>query len=416
MRPGLTLGNASDVGRERDVNEDYFGYAEPEADELFRRKGRLLIVSDGMGGAAGGDVASRMVVDTVRSVYHSATAAEPREAMASAIEEANRRIFERAQASPDLRGMGATCTTVAIVGDTAYVAHVGDTRAYLVRGGSAVQLTEDQSLVARMVREGVITPEEAQGHPKSNVIEQAVGQKAVVKVDVSVPPQPLEPGDILVLCTDGLHGLVPPAEIARIVTAAQPSDAAKILVDVANGRGGPDNITVQVARLGPSPASAATGVGGAAGGATWRVPPAVAVGSLLLAAVVGGLFVYFVTRGSRADRPAPVTCADAERPPTLDGPPDLGASGDGATAAVDATEVVDHLPDAGAEPAKDAGTAPLEKQVDAPAATEAADADAEDPDAGPDEAAVAPAGDDSKPDAGSPRDRSGRRRRDAGQG
>ncbi|MBI5501622.1 MAG: protein phosphatase 2C domain-containing protein [Deltaproteobacteria bacterium] len=345
MRAGLQLGNASDVGRERQANEDYFGYAEPEEDDAWRRKGRLLIVSDGMGGAAGGAVASRLVVDRICAGYLAESAADPLDALRSAIEAANDHVYERAQQDPELRGMGATATAVAIVGGTAYVAHVGDTRAYLVRRGQIVQLTEDQSLVARMVREGVITPTEAKDHPKSNVIEQAVGQKPTVLVDTSIPPQRLEPGDAIVLCTDGLHGLVSAAEIARFVTAFAPGEAAKILVDLANGRGGPDNITVQIARVG-SPNGvfgALPGGGNGSGGESshgWRVLPAAGIASLVLAAAVGGLLVFVLGRRGNGQ-------ADAT---------DCGATGPGAVVASASDTETSNGGDAGTAYGLDSGS------------------------------------------------------------
>ncbi|MDI7266407.1 MAG: protein phosphatase 2C domain-containing protein [Myxococcota bacterium] len=372
MRPGLQLGNASDVGRDREANEDYFGYAEPASDEAWRAKGRLLIVSDGMGGAAGGAVASRLVVETVCARYVEEPPGDPREALRAAIEAANQLVHRRAQEEPDLRGMGATATAVAIVDGVAHIAHVGDTRAYLVRGQRAVQLTDDQSLVARMVREGVISAEEAKDHPKSNVIEQAVGQKPTIVVDTSVPSQRLEPGDAIVLCTDGLHGLVSGEEIAQFVAVFPPAEAAKHLVDLANGRGGPDNITVQIALLGaPRGAASWLARAGASGGAPagWRVLPAVALASLVLAAVAGGLVVYGIAAAGRGQATSSNACPDvassmgpdtevpaasrdaglggaAEVPPVTSG---SGATSDQGQSDV-AVEASEELPDAGGLP------------------------------------------------------------------
>ncbi len=249
LRPGIELGNLSDVGQVREENEDYFGYFEPEDDELFRRLGRLVIVADGMGGEKGGYTASRVAVDVIQETYFSC---EPEvsvpEALRQALEEANRQVHQQGR-EPEYRGMGTTAVVLALLEETAYIAHVGDSRAYLVRGGEISQLTDDHTMVNRLVKAGALTPEEAEDHPEANVITRSIGSKPSVEVEVG-DPLPLERGDGFVLCSDGLYSLVDDEEIAGTVVNVPPIDACSALVALANQRGGHDNVTIQVVVIG----------------------------------------------------------------------------------------------------------------------------------------------------------------------
>lgn len=254
---GIELGNLSHVGQVREQNEDYFAYYEYEDPDLAARKGRLAIVADGVGGHVGGFAASRIAVDEVRYRYKDHPGDDPREALKDAIEAANRKIYEQGEEDSEYQGMGTTFTALVFRDGMAYLAHVGDSRAYLIRNGTISQLTRDHSRVARMVEAGMITPEEAEGHPESNVLEQAVGHRDTVDVDISVPPLETRPGDLLLLCSDGLHGLVSDEEMAHIADGPEPNAACQDLVDLANERGGHDNITVQILRVtGPDGAGA----------------------------------------------------------------------------------------------------------------------------------------------------------------
>lgn len=253
-RQTVHVGNFSDVGRVRKENEDYFAFYEYDDPELSNRKGQLVIVADGMGGFAGGYAASRIAVEVVRAKYAGHPGNDPREALKEAFEAANQEIFNQAQQDPAYEGMGTTLTALVYRDGQVHLAHVGDSRAYLIRGGKITQLTRDHSKVARMVEKGIITPEEAEDHPEKNVLEQAVGHKKVVEVDISVPPMETQPGDRFLLCSDGLHGLVSDDEMARGAGDADPNDASQELVELANERGGHDNITVQIVQvIGESP-------------------------------------------------------------------------------------------------------------------------------------------------------------------
>lgn len=256
----------SDVGRTREHNEDAFVVAdlargEPLSFDHLRterasHRGTLFMVADGMGGAAAGEIASEMAVEVVlqqmRRRWRDGSTVEPVAfvgTLKAAAEVANATIHHYAADHPELRGMGTTATIAGLLGDTLYVAQVGDSRAYLVRDGVAVQITKDQSLMQKLIEAGEITVEEAEMSDRRNIILQALGPEPHVKIDLT--HQTVRRDDILVLCSDGLSGLVKAEQIARAVTEeASPELAAERLVDLANSSGGPDNITVVIARFG----------------------------------------------------------------------------------------------------------------------------------------------------------------------
>ena len=255
----------SDVGRTREHNEDAFVVAdlargEPLSFDHLRTervsgRGTLFMVADGMGGAAAGEIASEMAVEVVlqqlRRRWRDGTTLEPSAfvgTLKAATEVANATIHHYAGDHPELRGMGTTATIAGLLGDTLYLAQVGDSRAYLVRDGVAIQITKDQSLMQKLIEAGEITVEEAEQSDRRNIILQALGPEPQVKIDLT--HQRVRRDDVLVLCSDGLSGLVRPEEIARAVTEeANPELAAERLVDLANASGGPDNITVVIARF-----------------------------------------------------------------------------------------------------------------------------------------------------------------------
>ncbi|MGH3022388.1 MAG: Stp1/IreP family PP2C-type Ser/Thr phosphatase [Gaiellaceae bacterium] len=235
MRLGESAGK-TDAGRVRRRNEDSLVLDPP-----------LFAVADGMGGAQAGEVASRLAAAAFRE-YHDADELDPEERVQAIIQEANRRIYERARSDAGASGMGTT-VTAALVGDGDVVlGHVGDSRAYRIREGSLEQLTEDHSLVADLVRSGRLTPEEAGEHPQRSVITRALGTDPEVDVDTLV----LQPdaGDLFLLCSDGLPTMVSDEEILRTIErAASLDDAARDLVRAANSGGGEDNITVVLFRV-----------------------------------------------------------------------------------------------------------------------------------------------------------------------
>ena len=249
VRPGALLFAQSDIGCQRGNNEDSFGYWEPEDEEQFARKGRLAIVADGMGGYEGGQEASRLAVEAVISSYRDFGGEDPQQALIEALHSAHRRIRHQAATHAEFAGMGTTCTAIALVGKSLYFAHVGDTRLYLVRDGQITQLTRDHSYVGRLVESGVLSREEAEHHPQRNILTAAMGTGIDLVLDSPGRPEPLQSGDLLALCTDGLWGQVRDPEILRIVENKDPEQAVGELIGLARERGGPDNITVQILEL-----------------------------------------------------------------------------------------------------------------------------------------------------------------------
>jgi protein phosphatase len=246
MFQNITVAHRTDVGLERQENQDSYGYWYDEAGNCH-----LCIVADGMGGAACGGVASRLAVHIIHERFFSAAerSLPIPERLKRAILEANRVIHQQAESDPRCHGMGSTCVLLAVSGGRAYLAHVGDSRIYLVRGGRIARLTRDHSRVQRMLNDGLITEEEAIGHPDSNVIDRSLGPRAAVEPEVRSEPIELQAGDTFVLCTDGLTGLVRDEEIFEIVCHTTPQRACDTLIELANERGGHDNITVEVVSI-----------------------------------------------------------------------------------------------------------------------------------------------------------------------
>jgi PPM family protein phosphatase len=221
----------TDAGRKRRRNEDAFVHDPP-----------LFAVADGMGGAKAGEVASRLAAAAFRE-FHEADELGPEERVTAIIQEANRRIYERARSDAQASGMGTTITAALLVGNGVAVGHVGDSRAYRLRDDRLDQLTDDHSLVADLVRSGRLTAEEADTHPQRSVITRALGTDPEVDVDTFTVEA--EPGDLFLLCSDGLTTMVADEEITDIVRGADDlAQATKALVKAANRAGGEDNITV----------------------------------------------------------------------------------------------------------------------------------------------------------------------------
>jgi protein phosphatase len=239
----VTVGAQTDVGRVRQGNEDSYLLEPP-----------IYAVADGMGGHIAGDVASATAVDVIAAGARDAAALDG-QVLADLVNRANEAIWEKARSDPSLRGMGTTCTLLMIDGDTAHLAHVGDSRAYLLRKGSLTQLTEDHTLVERMVREGRLSAEEAARHPQRSVITRALGVDQRVQVDVL--REQLSRGDRILLASDGLTSMVDSDEIAGVLGSEDdPQAAADRLVEIANAAGGEDNVTVLVVDVGKDGAPA----------------------------------------------------------------------------------------------------------------------------------------------------------------
>src|SRR5205823_12973138 len=190
-----------------------YSYWEPASEEEFRRKGRLAIVADGMGGYEGGQEASRVAVETVEQVYSSSINDNPQALLSTGFRAAHQRIQEQAGKDPALDGMGTTCTAIALLEDNLYYAHVGDSRLYMVRNGSISLLTRDHSYVSRLVEDGILSAEEAESHPQRHILTAALGSGAEVFPETLPKPIVLEKGDALILCTDGLWSVVSETEI-----------------------------------------------------------------------------------------------------------------------------------------------------------------------------------------------------------
>jgi PPM family protein phosphatase len=240
MRIAESAGS-TDAGRKRRRNEDAFVHDPP-----------LFAVADGMGGAQAGEVASRLAAAAFRE-FHDADRLDPEDRVTAIIQEANRRIYERARTDAQASGMGTTITAALVSGNTVTVGHVGDSRAYRLRQGELEQLTEDHSLVADLVRSGRLSPEEAEAHPQRSVITRALGTDPEVDVDTFTVEA--EAGDVFLLCSDGLTTMVDDEQVSETVAAAESLEqATKALVRAANRAGGEDNITVVIFRLEADPA------------------------------------------------------------------------------------------------------------------------------------------------------------------
>lgn len=212
-------------------------------DRVFARP-PLFAVADGMGGQAAGEVAAQIVVDTLAHAT-SVNQITDGGSLRGVLQDANRLVRERARAVTEFRGMGTTCSALLIVGSVGYVAHVGDSRGYLIRGGRIRLLTRDHTPVATLVNEGVLTEQEGATHPQRHILSRAIGASDEVEVDLDSVG--LEPGDRVLLCSDGLSGMVPDAEIERIMSVIQdPEAAAAELVEAAIAGGGHDNVSVLV--------------------------------------------------------------------------------------------------------------------------------------------------------------------------
>ncbi|MDX2304945.1 MAG: Stp1/IreP family PP2C-type Ser/Thr phosphatase [Microscillaceae bacterium] len=239
-RKDFRFGNFTDIGKVRSQNEDYLGYFENQNGDFF-------VVCDGMGGHAGGAIASQTAFNTIRSFFENQYYTEPFEAIHQAIQYANQQIYQKSQMDTSLRGMGTTCVLLMIREGMIYYGHVGDSRIYLHNEGILRRLTSDHSLVQALIDQGLITEKEAEKHPRKNELLRAVGTGSYV--DVTVPAEPILPqkGDIFLLCSDGLTSLVSDEGIEEILNMNLDVQQKAIkLVDLANTLGGFDNTTVQI--------------------------------------------------------------------------------------------------------------------------------------------------------------------------
>jgi len=241
----LEIGALSDVGRQRDSNQDQVGYIKSPDNKTV-----LAIVADGMGGHQGGEVASRLAIELILKYYgnyerHVLSAKD----LHRYFNMVNSAIYNQAQGSAALQGMGTTLVSLAIAQGAACYAFVGDSRLYLVRAGECRQLSKDHTVVAEMLKQGLITAEAAASHPDKNVITRAIGTYPNVDVDSSNKPLPIKIGDCFLLCSDGLHDLVNSTEMQQALVEHTAQQACELLIQLANSRGGHDNISAMVIKV-----------------------------------------------------------------------------------------------------------------------------------------------------------------------
>ncbi len=238
----------SDLGLRRSNNQDSMTMAVAGSLAAFQQRGHLFMVADGMGAHAAGELASKLAVDTVPLSYYKLKDRPPPEALRAAVEDANNQIHSRGHASPDFKGMGTTSTVLVLLPQGAIVAQVGDSRAYRLRGNRYEQLTFDHSLVWEMRAAAQLPAGQVPDYIPKNVITRSLGPNPSVQVNLE-GPFPVLPGDTFLLCSDGLSGQVKDEEMGIILQCLPPAEAARTLVDLANLRGGPDNITVVIVRV-----------------------------------------------------------------------------------------------------------------------------------------------------------------------
>lgn len=271
---GIEYASLTDIGLRRNNNQDSFAVqAAPDADS-WRQRGHLFIVADGMGGHAAGELASKMAADNIPLTYSKLVNNSPAEAIRTAIEDANSQIHTRGQANIGFHGMGTTSSVLLLRPEGAMVAHVGDSRIYRLRQGQLEQLTFDHSLVWEMMFNSQVPADDLQGIIPRNVVTRSLGPNPAVQVDLE-GPFPIEPGDTFMMCSDGLSGQVKDEELGAILGSLAPQEAVQALIDLANLRGGPDNITVIVVRVKEGAASRRGAVAPARPSKPGRIHPAI---------------------------------------------------------------------------------------------------------------------------------------------
>ncbi len=246
----LEFVSLTDVGRVRDHNEDYLGYCSPATPAQVRSHGWLFVLADGVGGQEKGEVASKTAVETMVAGFPKAKDGESHSALLQRlVQQANTSVFEAAvTGGRSSAGMATTIVTCALRYDRVSVAHVGDSRCYLIRNGKAAQITRDHTVASEQVRLGLVTAQEAAEGETSHILSRSLGTELVANVDTN--DHQIFAGDVLLLCSDGLHGAVDASEMAAICGHGQElRPAAEKLVALANDRGGGDNISVQLIRI-----------------------------------------------------------------------------------------------------------------------------------------------------------------------
>lgn len=291
MSDSYIIANRTDVGKTREVNEDSMvTFDSPN--------GRVIAVCDGMGGQAAGDVASRLACDIITDILTNNTFGTPTEAITRACMAANQGIVHRAAQNPDLEGMGATCVMVIIKDGLVYYGWIGDSRIYYIYNGTINQLSRDQSYVQQLVDTGQITAAEAEHHPQKNEILNALGLPNMAPPELCSAPLSPAPGSVIMLCSDGLSGMVDNQTIASIIADPELSLQRKAdkLVDRANANGGADNITVQLVQFG-APKAAVAAKNSA------KKPNFMLWGAIALAVIIAIIVICIIFGGDKKDEP-----------------------------------------------------------------------------------------------------------------
>lgn len=250
-RQSVSYASLTDVGFRRANNQDAYAYQVCSEEDAWRNRGHLFLVADGMGGHAVGELASKLAADTVPHSFYQESEQPIGPALVEALVEANRVIHDRGTHNRDFDRMGTTCTALSLSAEGAWIGHVGDSRCYRIRGGLIEQLTFDHSAQWELVRQGAVKAEDVHLYHPRNVITRCLGPEPAVQADLE-GPIPLQAGDKFLICSDGLTGHVADDEIGCIVNCLPPKNAAKLLVNLANLRGGSDNTTVVIVHVGES--------------------------------------------------------------------------------------------------------------------------------------------------------------------
>jgi serine/threonine protein phosphatase PrpC len=242
--------SATDTGMRRANNQDSYAIVRASTRDSWKLRGHLFMVADGMGAHAAGELASKMACDNIPHNYFKSKVGTPSECLTKAYHEVGTQIHAKATANKDFLGMGTTCSTLILGPAGAMIAHVGDSRVYRIRKGRIDQLSFDHSLVWELIRRNHLTSEQAGKAVPRNVITRSLGPDPIVEVDIE-GPIPVEMGDVFLLCSDGLTGPVTDDEVGTFAGNFHPSAAVRYLVQLANLRGGQDNITTVICRIGP---------------------------------------------------------------------------------------------------------------------------------------------------------------------
>ncbi|MFZ4664436.1 MAG: PP2C family protein-serine/threonine phosphatase, partial [Caldilineaceae bacterium] len=372
--PTIVIGALTDAGRSGKNNEDNFVVFESQVGGKEGATGwatvPVLMVADGIGGNVAGETASQMAVDTFREAFVRTQELSPSQRLVEALESANSAIYQKTLEQPNLQGMGTTVVAAALLRERLYVAHAGDSRAYLIRKGKAYQLTLDHTWAQEAIEAGRLTPAQAREHPNRHVIKRYVGIAPTVEVDpllVDINRGPLDPDqiqswpksdhldlqpdDTLLLCSDGLTDVVSDKEIEQTVTRNQPQEAARKLIELANKAGGPDNITVLILQRRQAGAPVAKP------GGRSPVMAAVMGAALIVMTAVAGLILYYFDNGTSAATTATPTLV-ADTNPTAT-PEALAENPNTAPTATIPPATATETPSATPSPSPSATTTPL---------------------------------------------------------